>query len=105
MKIKGMFFVLCMVFSAGAFAGGGHHHHHHHDQGGWDAFLNGLGNGLANPYSRGYYYPPPRYYYTPPPPARYYAPRRPYCYSVDIGGYYDYYGRYSPIIQQRCEYR
>lgn len=96
MKKKIISVILLAMFSGTAFA---------HDDFWW-----GLGVGALLFAPPVYIAPPPQYYYPPPqpeyyyaPPVRYYSPR-PHCYSTDMGGYYDYYGRYIPNMQQRCEY-
>jgi hypothetical protein len=108
-KLQMLFFVIFVVFSAGVFSNDdhheGHHDQHHHRNyddywGGhhWhgnplDSFLHGFGHQLAIP-NLGRYYAPLSQYYLP----------RSYCYPVDVGGYYDYYGQYIPNIQQQCDY-
>lgn len=93
MKMKIILVILLTIFSGGASA--------HSD------FWLGLGAGALLFGPPVYVAPPQQYYYPPPQLEYYYAPplqHYSHCYPMDMGGHYNYYGRYIPNIQQRCEY-
>lgn len=97
MRQRAILVILLTMFSVTAFAhrhggdgyyGGGYGYYHQPNP--WNSFFYGLGQNLGRPY----YLPYPNYYYPPPP--------RPYpCHWVDVGGYYDAWGRYFPNMQCR----